>query len=965
MRPGTAELRQLLLEGRDLPLLADIPAKILSLPPQLISSDSSPFTLIARISSQTAELVETWVRGEQPPSQPAGQARVTIKPICSYGNRVALYIENIVEQAKPDLILFDTPPLLGLGAGFVHAANIHNFLGMPLTVVPSLKDGTLLERGRPFFSGSALETVVIKSLLLKIPVVPVGMPFRPVKTRSNQVFQQLLDAVYEEFNLRVPELTDETALSTEMKKLESRLWNSGIPLSEERGAVVNECCYLASRVREVLGFLSKRKRPVKILLLVDLKLYQDLPSIVHLLNKNKGVNSEFYLPPQKEAEFHGYRVLTHTIQELMREAEEKGPKSSLAQTLFEKEFRNWLGRKRRMHISLEDADELIARLLETVRHHPLIERGAGVRGSLSLREIAQGYALINGGKLTYQAIEKAALIALPHRLILKPGKEDDRAEIVERIVLEVLYGLGAPGQGRLPGSGDMKLTKENIRKILEGLSDVAFKRLDDLEKGIPDFDQSLADEMMNHPLIQEALKNMQYPEDSLPALKKLLNDLEKRDFTKLMSPNHHSLTEKGRRELSDVLREKLSRGEITKEELEQAMKKAGHLSSGSRGIPVNMPKDKLTNFVAELMDVQHQGRAKETSLEDVYVHYTLNEKKGVQTDPEKLDYQKLQMMIHELEKQGLVKSGEKGKTFTLTAKALTWLLDELVPKTHSEPLIHNAFKKEHETDKAEVRRYKKGDVFRDISVRHTLREVVKRGKSLEDISVREFRSFEKKQSLQLDIALCIDVSASMKDQFKLRYAKMALTGLVKAALEKNDRVGIVSFSNRGEVIAPLTDKPHSLLDAMVRLRAEQYTNIGNGLRCAREMLLRSKDGNKKYIILITDGQPNAATAEEAEKQDPYRDKKGSIYSNSTYWDHMIDAFKSMDWKRKEELGTSHALTEAVVCRDKDIKISTLLITQQDQQGEWLARKIATIGRGRYYKVKTPESLVIDALNIVQ
>jgi hypothetical protein len=59
------------------------------------------------------------------------------------------------------------------------------------------------------------------------------------------------------------------------------------------------------------------------------------------------------------------------------------------------------------------------------------------------------------------------------------------------------------------------------------------------------------------------------------------------------------------------------------------------------------------------------------------------------------------------------------------------------------------------------------------------------------------------------------------------------------------------------------------------------------------------------------------------------------------------------------------LTEAVVCRDKDIKISTLLITQQDQQGEWLARKIATIGRGRYYKVKTPESLVIDALNIVQ
>jgi hypothetical protein len=965
MRPGIAELRQFLLEGRDLPSLKDIPARILSLSSGSISPDSSPLTLINQISFQTAELVDVWVRGERPPSQPAGPARIIVRPVSPYGNRIAGYVEKTIEQTKPDLILFDTPPLLGLGAGLIHAASIHNFLGMPLTIVPSSEDGTLLDQGRPFFSGSALETTIIKALLKRIPVVPVGMSFHPLNNRSNQIFQQLLDAVYGEFNLRIPECTDESALNTELRRLESRVWNSGVSLSDERGSVVNECCYLASRVREVLGFLSKRKRPVKILLLVDLKLYQDLPSILHLLNKNKGINSEFYLPPQREMDFHGYRILTHSLQEIFREAQEKGPETTLAQALFEKEFRTWLARKRRLHISLEDADEIIARLLENVRHHHLIERGAGVRGSLSLREIAQGYALINGGKLTYQAIEKAALISLPHRLILKPGKEDDRYEIVERIALEVLYGLGAPARDRLTGRGDRKLTKEDIRKILEGLSDVAFKSLDDLEKGIPDFDQSLADEMMNHPLIQEALKNMQYPEDSLPGLKKMLSELEKRDLTKLISPNHHSLTDKGRQELSDALREKLARGEITQEELDQALKKAGHLSTGSRGVPIDVPKDKLTNFVAELMDVQHQGRAKETSLEDVYVHYTLNEKKGVQTDPEKLDYQKLQMMIHELEKKGLVRSGEKGKTFTLTAKALTWLLDELVPKTHSDYLIHNAFKKEHETDKAEVRRYKKGDVFRDISVRHTLKEVVKQGKSLDDVSVREFRSFEKKRTLQLDIALCIDVSASMKDQFKLRYAKMALVGLIKAALEKNDRVGIIAFSNRGDVAAPLTDKAHILLDAMVGLRAEQYTNIGNGLRCAREMLMRSKNANKKYIILITDGQPNAATAEEAEKQDPYKDKKGSIYSNSTYWDHMIDGFKSMDWKRKEELGASHALTEALMCRDKDIKISTLLITQQDQQGEWLARKIATLGRGRYYKVKTPESLPLDALNIVQ
>ena len=73
------------------------------------------------------------------------------------------------------------------------------------------------------------------------------------------------------------------------------------------------------------------------------------------------------------------------------------------------------------------------------------------------------------------------------------------------------------------------------------------------------------------------------------------------------------------------------------------------------------------------------------------------------------------------------------------------------------------------------------------------------------------RSFEKRPSQQLDIAICVDVSASMKDHAKLRYAKMAIAELAKAALAKQDRVGIVSFSNLGQVVVPLTDKMQPIL----------------------------------------------------------------------------------------------------------------------------------------------------------
>jgi len=432
----------------------------------------------------------------------------------------------------------------------------------------------------------------------------------------------------------------------------------------------------------------------------------------------------------------------------------------------------------------------------------------------------------------------------------------------------------------------------------------------------------------------------------------LLKELEDRGYLDLLNSSQMTLSDLGQKQLQKSLEEALARGEITPEELANALNNARSLPKppGAKGKRLSVPPRALGEMLAELMDFQHQGRSQSSSIEDLYVHYTLSEKKGLEIAGEKVDYEKLKILLHDLEKKGMVTLSEGGKRFSLSCLALGKLLEKLVERKEGQALQQRAFKQEHELDKNDVRRYRTGDVFRDISVRHSLRRVSRKGKSLEEVNRSDLRSFEKKPSRQLDIAICVDVSASMKEQAKLRYAKMAIAELAKAALEKHDRVGVVSFSNLGQIVVPLTDKLSSILEATMSMKAEQYTNIGNGLICARRMLLKEKNSNPKYILLITDGQPNAALI--ADQDSAFQQSRVAAYSRET----------SME--RKELIGIQHALNEAAKTRRADIKISVVFISEQEAPGEKLAREVARIGHGRFHKVHAVERLPLEALATV-
>lgn len=960
------DIRQALLNQGDVAILQKTLKKALQNPP-LAEIKTTPTALLRPLNPKLAEVVESWMKGKVLSKKGTPGIKLKLIPVIPYGHNLSKFIEDAITEFKPEVVALDTAPVTGLGAGNFYSFSFYNMVGLPLLVKTLSSEGVLWDKSA-FFSGSLLETTIIKCYLEHIPLIPIGIPARKTSSRTEQFFQQSLEKVYDDFDHSLSILSGDRDIQERAQQLISQIWSSSPSLQEEREFLIDECCYLASRVTELC---AKMKKGCRILLFIDLKHLSDLEPLLKTSKKGAHFWEEFYQPPLDVGIQSLYQSSEERLDHLWEYARAKGPSSTLCQRLFQRAFQKWATKITKEALTSPSADRFITHILGATRNHPEIERGASVRGSLALREVAQGYAYLKDG-LNRSALYQAALVTIPHRIQMKPGSRREPSSIIKEASQEILYGLCYHPEAKpMKHAKSSPLTRENLNQALEGLTEVALKQTTK-QKSFSSQDWALAQEIMKHPLVEEALQNVNYPTESQEALNQLLEELEKRGLLQHLTPDQYTLSEKGKESLIERVKQKLERKEISPDQLAKMMSQIKNLPISSAGIPLKIPKKKMSQFLAELMDAQHQGRSLNTSLEDIYVHYTLREKKGVKTDPEKLDYQKLQVMIHQLEEKGLLKvSGTRTKYYTLTSRALSRLLEELIPKSSSSSLTRQAFKKEHEIEKAEVRRYKTGDVYRDISIRHTLKEMIKQGKTLKDIGRKEFRSFDKKPSAQLDIVLCVDVSASMKEQAKLRYAKLALAGLAKAVLDKKDRVGIVAFSNVGNVVTPLTDNYRTVMDSVIRLRADQYTNIGNGLLHARNLLLHDKSGNKKHIILISDGQPNAALSAAGGKEDSLEKEEGrfteehSIPDRGIYRDQPATPFRGDASKTKEQLGTKHAIIEARTTRDNDIKISVLLITHQDELGEWIARKIAQIGRGKFYRVKTIENIPLNALQMFQ
>lgn len=120
----------------------------------------------------------------------------------------------------------------------------------------------------------------------------------------------------------------------------------------------------------------------------------------------------------------------------------------------------------------------------------------------------------------------------------------------------------------------------------------------------------------------------------------------------------------------------------------------------------------------------------------------------------------------------------------------------------------------------------------------------------------------------MEIALVVDLSISMDtrdmdgNKTRLQVLKSALSNFVDKFKNKTKaKISIISYSTRSKKIndflSPSIPAEYDrLINNISSMRTDEYTNIGDGLRKAYWTLNNSGTTASKYVLLLTDGEPN-------------------------------------------------------------------------------------------------------------
>ena len=205
--------------------------------------------------------------------------------------------------------------------------------------------------------------------------------------------------------------------------------------------------------------------------------------------------------------------------------------------------------------------------------------------------------------------------------------------------------------------------------------------------------------------------------------------------------------------------------------------------------------------------------------------------------------------------------------------------------------------------KGDTHSFKKGDRYRDIALKRSVKRALRRGHAA--LEVRDLEAHERLRHGAVYILYGIDASGSMKGK-KLDVAKKAGVALAFAAVERKDKVGMVVFSKDvKEEVAPTSDFG-LLLRTITAVRAAFETDIVSAVRKAIELFPREEV--TKHLILLSDALPTIG-------------------------------------KKPEE----ETLEAVSVARAHGITVSVVGINL-DSKGEKFAQKLAEVGEGRFYLV---------------
>lgn len=271
---------------------------------------------------------------------------------------------------------------------------------------------------------------------------------------------------------------------------------------------------------------------------------------------------------------------------------------------------------------------------------------------------------------------------------------------------------------------------------------------------------------------------------------------------------------------------------------------------------------------------------------------------------------KIEKSVEDLKEKGFLDSNYLITDQGIELASLVMYFEELDKITSKGILGEKLYRKTSiYGDKESYRAYKRGDRYKDISIKKSSKLAIRRGHK--SLNSKDLLVFERQTKGHAYVVYALDASGSMKGK-KIEACKKAGIALAYKAINEKDKVGLIVFGSEIKTAIEPTSDFAFLLKNIANARASKQTDFASTLRKSIELF--PNEDITKHLILITDALPTIG--EEPEKE---------------------------------------TLKEVSMARNKGITISLIGINL-DENARKFAEKIVEIGNGKLYVIKNVEDV---------
>lgn len=215
--------------------------------------------------------------------------------------------------------------------------------------------------------------------------------------------------------------------------------------------------------------------------------------------------------------------------------------------------------------------------------------------------------------------------------------------------------------------------------------------------------------------------------------------------------------------------------------------------------------------------------------------------------------------VSSLELDSLIDSEGAISSDGITLASLILLMEEIDALQSKGIGSKKSYKKAEYGDRADVRFFRKGDSYKDLALKYSLKLALRR--SHPALLDEDLKSFERVDKNSIQIIYAIDASGSMRGE-KIAAAKKAGIALAFKAIQNRDEAGLVVFGSDIKFTEKPTKDFRKLLEAITRIRASKQTDFVRMLTKSVELFARRK--LTRHLIIITDALPTAGNKPEQE-----------------------------------------------------------------------------------------------------